>query len=433
MRTAVLAAWLVIAAQTAAPPPPAASAEAFFDLLVKQDFAAAVAMSNANMLQAMPEAKLRQLWAAIGAQAGPFTSRSAGTATPAGNGHAVVIRATFAAMQIDFTVGIVAGKVSGLFMRPVPPPSPPPAYADASAFTERDVTVGSGEWALPGTLSMPNGAGPFPAVVLVHGSGPNDRDETVGPNRPFRDLAHGLASRGIAVLRYDKRSRVHGPKMASIERPTVQDEVIEDAALAVRLLASTPSIAPDRIFVAGHSLGGMLVPRIAAAVPEARGFIVLAGAARPLEQAIVEQTQYMAGLDGTITPEEQGRIDSVTRDFDAVRALTDADAATTRSVAGVPVTYWLDLRGYDPPDAAKAVTRPMLILQGERDYQVTMKEFARWQAALEGRANVTFKSYPPLNHLFMPGTGPGNPLEYNVPRHVDEQVVGDIAAWILKF
>jgi len=434
MNALALALALLLGQQAAAaPPPPAASAEAFFDLLVKQDFPAAVAMCNANMLEAMPEAKLRQLWAALGAQAGAFRSRASGTATPAGNGQAVGIRATFERAQLDFTIGIVAGRVSGLFVRPAPMPSPPPPYAVASAFTERDVTVGSGEWALPGTLSMPNGAGPFPAIVLVHGSGPSDRDASLGPGKLFRDLAHGLASRGVAVLRYDKRTMVHGAKMSSITLRTVKDEAIDDAVLAVEALAALPSIAGDRIFVLGHSLGGMLVPRIAAAAPRAAGFIVLAGAARPLERAMVEQSEYIAGLDGAITPDEQAGIDQMRALAARVAALAAADAAAPGSVGGAPASYWLDLRGYDPPEAAKAVTRPLLVLQGERDYQVTMEEFARWKAAVGARPNVTLKSYPALNHRFIAGTGPGTPLEYSIPgRHVAEEVVNDIAAWMRK-
>ncbi len=117
-------------------------------------------------------------------------------------------------------------RLSGLSMRPPAPEVPyaPPDYAVAGAYTEREVTVGSGEWALPGTLTMPAGPGRFPAVVLVHGSGPNDRDETFGPNKTFKDLALGLASRGVAVLRYDKRTKVYGAKIAPLKQFTVKEE-----------------------------------------------------------------------------------------------------------------------------------------------------------------------------------------------------------------
>jgi len=172
------------------------------------------------------------------------------------------------------------------------------------------------------------------------------------------------------------------------------------------------------------------VPRIAAADPNITGFVVMAGAVRSLEQAMLEQTRYLSMADGTITPAEQAQIDQFEVLVNTVKALTPNDASSPKSIAGAPAAYWLDLRGYDPPAAAKALTRPLLILQGERDYQVTMDEFAKWKVALDGRPNVTFHSYPALNHLFIAGTGRSLPAEYAMAGHVSEDVVGDIAAWI---
>jgi dienelactone hydrolase len=317
-------------------------------------------------------------------------------------------------------------------MRPASAPYAPPPYATPAAHAETDVTIGSGEWALPGTLTMPVGAGPFPAVVLVHGSGPGDRDQSNGPNRMFKDLALGLASRGIAVVRYDKRSRVHGAKMAALSGMTVKEEVLDDAVSAAALARTLPRIDPARVFVLGHSLGGMLVPRIAALDPTLAGVISLAGSARPLERAILEQTVYLANADGTVTPEEQKGIDSAQKLVDAVGALKASDATSTTRLGNAPPSYWIDLRGYDPPLVAKAQRMPMLILQGERDYQVTLDDFARWKAALGDRRNVTFRSYPALNHQFMPGTGKSLPSEYLTASHVAEAVVTDIAAWITR-
>src|SRR5215471_14652653 len=157
--------------------------------------------------------------------------------------------------------------------------------------------LSNGEWILPGTLSVPKGEGPFAAVVLVHGSGPNDRDETIGPNKPFRDLAWGLASQGIVVLRYDKRTKVYPEKMRElVSTLTVKEEVIDDALNAVSLLRGIPGVNPQRIVVLGHSLGGYLLPRIGAADRGIAGLIMLAGMCRPFEDAILDQFSYIYSL-----------------------------------------------------------------------------------------------------------------------------------------
>jgi uncharacterized protein len=115
---------------------------------------------------------------------------------------------------------------------------------------------------LPGTLVLPKGKGPFPAVLLVAGSGANDRDETLGPNKPFRDLADGLAAAGIASLRFDKRTHVYGAQIAAKSDITLDDEVTDDALTALQQLAKQPAIDPKRVFVLGHSLGAFMAPRI---------------------------------------------------------------------------------------------------------------------------------------------------------------------------
>lgn len=311
-------------------------------------------------------------------------------------------------------------------------PSAPP-YSRSGAFREIEVTVGGGEWALPGTLTMPEGESLWPGLVLVHGSGPNDRDETLGPNKPFRDLAWGLATRGIAVLRYDKRTRVHGARMAAAASTlTVEEETVDDAIAAVALLEKTRGIAPDRIFVLGHSLGGMLVPRIAARKPRVAGWIVMAGAARPLEEAYLEQVRYLLSLDGEITPSEREKIAEIERQIATLRDPAKLAAAGPSDLPlGLPAAYWKDLQGWRPAEAARAIDRPMLVLQGGRDYQVTMADFAQWKAALGSSDRVTFKVYPRLDHLFMEGEGPSTPADYARPGHVSKEVVDDIAAWIL--
>jgi dienelactone hydrolase len=378
---------------------------------------------------------LRRLFATVVAQAGAFKSQTGARFESQGVMRVVLVSCAFERANVAIRVAFdPAGRLGGLGV--APPESTavyaPPAYVTTSAFRDEPFTVDAGGWPLPGTLSRPTGPGPFPGVVLVHGSGPNDRDGSVGPNKIFRDLAEGLASRGIAVLRYDKRTRVHASRISGLLDFTVKEEAVDDAVAAAKQLRATPGIRADRVFVIGHSLGGMVAPRIAAADPAIAGLIVLAGAVKSLDQAIVEQTRYLVMLDGKVSTEEEAALANVNKLSTAVRALKPGDPPIVMPPVSAPASYWLDLRGYDPPAAASLLKLPMLVLQGERDYQVTMEDFGAWQRALGSRANVQLKSYPALNHVFIAGSGPSAPAEYERPGHVDEAVVRDIAAWITR-
>jgi len=420
---------------TAAPADRTAEGKRFVDLLARGDFAGAVAMYDETMKSALPEARLREAWSAVNVQAGPFQKQESARIEQSGAYQTVFVTSRFEKTPLDIKVVFdESGRVAGLFFAPPVPARPwePPAYCRAGSYPEREVTVGAGEWALPGTLSAPAGPGVHPAVVLVHGSGPHDRDETLGPNKPFADLACGLASRGVAVLRYEKRTKQHAPKLTAARGPiTVKEETLDDALAAVKLLRAASGIDPQRVFVLGHSLGGMLAPRLGREDPALAGLIVLAGNSRPIEDLVLEQLAYLAAPGGG-SEAERKELEEVRAQVAKVRALRPEQAHSAELVMGAPAAYWLDLRGYRPAEVARDLKQPLLILQGQRDYQVTMADFKIWQDALRGRANVTFKSYPDLNHLFMAGQGPSTPAEYQQPGHVAELLVTDIAAWIKR-
>jgi dienelactone hydrolase len=416
--------------------PPGASrvpdAEGIVDAIVAGKFTAVMSRFDATMKASITEEALRNGWASTLAQVGAFVRRGTAREEPNAQYRAVLIPCEFERGKLDLTVVFdAAGAIAGLSMRPAASPYVPPPYVDAAKYTERAVTVGSGEWALPGTLAIPAGAGPFPAVILVHGSGPNDRDGSVGPNKPLKDLALGLATQGIAVVRYDKRTLTHATRVAPLKQFTVKEETIDDALAALALLRNEPLVDKDRIYVLGHSLGGMVAPRIAADVRLA-GMIVMAGAVRPLAQSILEQYDYLFRADGKVSEAEQKELDVAKQLVADVAKLTPADAASGRIIGGAPASYWLDLRGFDPPAAAAALTKRILVLQGARDYQVTVADFEKWKAALGSRPNATLRLYPALNHLFLPGEGKSLPAEYSVPGHVPVDVIRDIAEFVQK-
>ncbi len=382
------------------------------DLLDAGKFEEVAAEFNAKMAAAMPVSRLREVWTTVGRQAGARTSIIGQRAVPQATGNVTVVNdCQFEKAALTVMLSFDAGnRIAGMNITPRTPPAVTSGAPTSTRFREESVTVGRGEWALPGTLSIP--VGPVAAaIVLVHGSGPNDRDETLGPNKPFRDLAWGLADRGLAVLRYEKRTRQYAGKMAGNSKLTVREETTEDAILAAALLRAHDRIDPTRVFVLGHSLGGTLAPRIGAEDGSLAGLIILAGATRPFVEVAHEQLAYLASLTpGAIDPEN----------------------GLKKLLSGAPESYWKDFNAYSPAQTAATLSIPMLILQGERDYQVTVADLNGWRAAIGGHAGVTIKSYPTLNHLFLPGEGKSTPAEYERPGHVPDFVLDDIAGWIKK-
>lgn len=222
----------------------------------------------------LPAEALRASWQGIEQQVGAFQEQGETSAVRIPQGLVHVVTCTFVRASLDVNVVFNAtGEIASLTITPVRAVErqanaayEPPPYARPERFQEHEVQIAHGRWVLPGTLSTPHGDGPFAAVVLVHGSGPQDRDETIPPNKPFRDLAWGLASQGIAVLRYEKRTKAYAASLKSeVNTFTVKEEVIDDAVEAVACLRERPEIDARRIFVLGHSLGGFLAPRIGAA------------------------------------------------------------------------------------------------------------------------------------------------------------------------
>ena len=407
------------------------------------DFAAVEQRLAESVKPFIPAGAIKTTWQGLEQQYGAFQGQGKTTTVQTAQGLVHVVTCNFERASIDVNVVLNdAGEVVGLTVAPVGAVEQqagatyePPSYAHSERFHEQEVQIGHGKWALAGTLSIPQGKGPFPAVLLVHGSGPQDRDETIAPNKPFRDLAWGLASQGIAVLRYEKRTKAYGAQMDSheVETLTVKEEVIDDALEAVALLREQPEIDAQRIFVLGHSLGGYLAPRIAASDPKIRGLVILAGSARPLEDILLDQMNYILSLS---IPDPEAREQQLATLKKQVELVKDANRLPTAAASDLPFNvapaYWLDLNAYHPEKVAQTLKQPMLFLLGSSDYQVTQEDFQIWQNALAGRSNVQFILYPGLSHLFAPVEGgqKATPATYTIAGHVAEEVVDDIANWI---
>lgn len=308
-------------------------------------------------------------------------------------------------------------------------PKDPPKPQASDNWKEYSITVGDKK--LPGLLTLPKGVKNPPVVIMVQGSGASDMNESVGttPNRPFEDIAHGLAEHGIATLRYNKSTYQYPAGSGD----TIEYEVLNDAAAAVIMLCNEKRVDANRIYLLGHSLGGMLAPKITSDNPQIKGFISMAGSLRPLQDIILDQNKAAIEAESSLTLLQKNlMLAQVEAEIAKTRTLNDGG---TNYIMGIPTNYWKSINALDTTTLVKKLSVPMLIQQGSADFQVyTDKDYKLWQTVLEDHNNVTYHLYDGLSHEFMPNqiseNGTPDITVYNAPNHVDPQVITDIAAWI---
>ena len=369
-----------------------------------------------------------------------------------------------------------------------------PRDSDLTPFTSEEVVIGEGgSWPLGGTLTTPSGASAdeaVPAVVIVHGSGPIDRDGSIMGNRIYYEIAVYLSTHGIAVLRYDKRSFVHGEALVSTfgAEMSVLEETIEDAILAADFLRADPRIDSERIFILGHSLGGALAPGIHANGGDFAGLILLAGSPRCLLDVAIEQFEAAAIYQGASAeqffytvlplieagdadalriinlellqqdtsdlPDEEvikqmsffvdsqkntlamlpGMIASMVEVSALLSDMSLEDARATETGLG-NAYYFLSIRRNLLENHLDYLTLPFLVMQGGRDFQILAGvDFILYKELLQNHENVTFILYDDLNHLFMYTTATNfaeHAAGIMVPGRIYPRVLRDIVDWVL--
>lgn len=300
----------------------------------------------------------------------------------------------------------------------------------------KKIVVGEGsEYPLNGLITLPDDVKkPVPAVVMVHGSGPSNMDERVKKLTPFKDLAEGLAAHGIASLRYDKRTFAHRRKLARAKGLTVCEETIDDALLSIAMAKASACIDADRVFILGHSMGAMLAPRIDAEGADVAGLVLMAGTPYRLEDIVLRQLGQVNGgnflLRGIIGHERK----VFSKKFDGLYTMSDDEAKKKKFAGNISLYYFKEMGAKTASDYLLQSDKPVLIMQGEKDLQVLADDdYQEFQRLLVGRDNATFKLYPELNHAFVPALY--NDIlkaskEFSVERHIGEEVVADIAAFV---
>lgn len=407
-----------------------ARANQFGSLLVQEKFEDAVGLLTGTLATKMDAAKMKQTWAQVTSQVGKVIKVDPAWVKELGEPSTTLQPIQFEKAKLDLKLAVKNDlKIGGFFF--VMHSEKELELTETDKFKEEEILVRTKKFKLRGILSLPKIEGKVPAVVLVHGSGPQDMNVQVGPNAVFKMLSDKLASQGIAVIRYDKRTKVYGgdPKL-DVATLTLYEETIQDAHTAVRLAKTRSEIDPEKVFVLGHSLGAMAAPRIAEMSNDIAGIVMMAGNARPLQDLLLDQYQHIMSPDG-ISDQEQAAIDGLQDQLKNLEKVKKGNHSPGDVLPlGLPMAYWKYLLDYNQVETAKDLTLPVLIAQGERDYQVTMKDYELWKKSLSGNKNVTFQSYPQLNHLLLEGEGTSYPSEYEVASEIPEYLIADVAKWM---
>lgn len=413
------------------------------ELAQGENLDALYARLDASMQAALSPEDFASLWSQLSVLGGEFLGFDGDTETAETGGYLVLRqRLDMSGMDLMCIMSLDAsGQVAGLQFTLAPTKAEEPL--PSAGVIEEEILVGEAPWELPGFLTLPeNAEGPLPAVVLVQGSGPSDRNEAVGAVKPFYDLAQALAAQGIAVVRYDKRTYVYGEEIASSTAYasfTVEEETIQDAIAAGKRLAKDSRVDAERIYLLGHSLGAMLAPRIVQESGELfAGMILACGSNATLLEIMARQNQDV--ID-TLATGEQREAAQVQLDAECAKAAELVNMSAEEALEGVlfgqPAYYFWEMAQYPrPAELLREIQKPALLINGERDFQVNIREGREgWDAALDLSAPWLSYLWADVNHLLMRPDAPegvaGTTAEYMIPCVVEKEITDAIGAFIL--
>ncbi|SMC90358.1 DUF3887 domain-containing protein [Pedobacter nyackensis] len=402
-----------------------------FDLLSQNKYTEAYAYFDPTFQSKVTMDNLKSLWGQIDERFGKLDALNVQSTKAEGAFYTVIVEGKFAKDTQSFMLAYnKMEQIVGFFLQPKSTTASyvSPAYADTTLYKETEIYVKATGHNLVGMLTVPKKATSFPVVVLVHGSGPNDMDETVGPNKPLKDLAAGLAAKGVGSIRYVKRTMLYQNEFGGAF--TVKEEVLDDALAAIALARTIPEVDKKQIYLLGHSLGGMLAPRLAALAPDLNGVLLLAAPARSLTDILVEQNKYMFTRVKDTTQTGKLQLDTAIKMLDQTRITKLGTMKPDSTVLFLPASYWVDLNNYNQVEVAKKLKQRIFVAQGAYDFQVSTVDYDLWNAALGKKKNAWLKLYPSLNHLMSWQTEKGSMEQYNAPSNVSEELITDIVEWV---
>ncbi|MBC7654011.1 MAG: DUF3887 domain-containing protein [Oligoflexus sp.] len=408
------------------------TANDFFDKLDQGKYTEAQNLFDDSVKAKLPPATLEKIWKQIQDNLGKFESVDGAQNKTQGEYQLVVLDCKFTNDTQPFQfVFNKTNKLVGFFALPKnnKVAYKLPVYNNPSSYVEKLITIKSGNHELPAMLTLPRDSMNCPVVVLVHGSGPADMDETVGAQKPFKDIAIGLAAKGIASVRYVKRSTLFPADFKGAF--TTKLEVEDDALNVIAYAKKVSQVDSQKVYLFGHSLGGMLAPRIASKT-NLKGIILASAPARKLQDISLEQNNYFYTLSKDTTKAGKLALADAEKQLNFAKTLTSKTLAPDSIILGLPASYWVDLNEYNQVATAKKLDDRILIIQGGNDFQVSQKDYNLWVSGLKGKKQVDFKLYPLLNHLFSFASEKGSVSQYQEQGNVDQPVIDDVASWILQ-
>ncbi|RWU07357.1 DUF3887 domain-containing protein [Pedobacter chitinilyticus] len=404
-------------------------ANSFFDLFAAGKFEEAHGYFSEEGKTKVSAENLKQFWTALEKRLGKVKAIDATGSKNQGEFYAVTVSGEFEYDSQDFVLVFdKSEKLVGMHLPPKAITYRAPGYADSTLYKEKSTYIQTPGHQLAAVITVPKDGNSFPVVVLVHGSGPSDMDETIGPNKPFKDIAAGLAANGIASVRYVKRTLLYPAEFGKAF--TVKEEVLDDALQAIALAKTIEGADLKNIYVLGHSLGGMLAPRIATLAPDIRGIILAAAPARKFTDLIIDQNKYLVSQSKDTTGTMQKSLAEAITEIEKTRFTKLGKMKPDSLVLGLPASYWVDLNNYNQVETAKTLKQRIFVIQGGYDFQVPETDYLLWKDALAGYRNVEFKLYPDFNHLFSQQEEKGNALQYQKPANVEQRVIEDLSNWV---
>ncbi|MEF9953286.1 MAG: alpha/beta hydrolase, partial [Clostridium sp.] len=295
-----------------------------------------------------------------------------------------------------------------------------------------EVTISGGSYPIHGELVKPkNPLSDMKTVIIVGDAGPTSRDGGTYVNSPYKDIAEGLGSKGIASFRFDKRYYTYGEEF-SVEEDlafTLKEDYVDDYKSIMTYIGSRNDINKDNLYVIGVGQGGNLIPMLEEASGLAKGYVFMGANQSPAEDIIANMSKYLVNVMPGLTDADKAEsIGLINTELQLIKGLTEGSADDF--FFDQSTKYWLSYKGYNAATKANSISKPMMFLHGGNDLAVPVTEIDKFKSVLSGKDNVIFKTYSGLTSEFI--VGAKNFEAYSVKGKVSQAVIDDIAIFVGK-